>query len=74
MGWQGHQIDHIQVTCTSLQTDNHAITSTVKFFTVQIFFQSSGFPTKSIRSIEGTQCGQRISVKDRRQNECLRIP
>jgi len=27
MGWQWHQLDHMQITCTSLQTDNHASTS-----------------------------------------------
>jgi len=27
MGWQWHQLDHIQIICTSLQTDNHASTS-----------------------------------------------
>jgi len=23
-GWQWHQLDHMQIICTSLQTDNHA--------------------------------------------------
>jgi len=23
MGWQWHQLDHMQIICTSLQTDNH---------------------------------------------------
>jgi len=32
MGWQWHQLDHIQIICTSLQTDNHASTSPFKFF------------------------------------------
>jgi len=27
MGWQWHQLDHMQITCTSLQNDNHASTS-----------------------------------------------
>jgi len=27
MGWQWHQLDHMQVICTSLQTDNHASTT-----------------------------------------------
>ena len=27
MGWQWHQLDHMQITCTSIQTDNHASTS-----------------------------------------------
>jgi len=26
MGWQWHQLDHTQIICTSLQTDNHAST------------------------------------------------
>jgi len=31
MGWQWHQLDHMQIICTSLQTDNHAITSPLSF-------------------------------------------
>jgi len=26
MGWQWHQLDHMQIICTLLQTDNHAST------------------------------------------------
>ena len=33
MRWQWHQLDHTQVTCTSLQTDNHASTLITLFFT-----------------------------------------
>jgi len=29
MGWQWHQLDHMQIICTSLQTVNHAITSPI---------------------------------------------
>jgi len=25
MGWQWHQLDHMQIICTTLQTDNHAV-------------------------------------------------
>jgi len=25
IGWQLYQLDHMQIICTSLQTDNHAI-------------------------------------------------
>jgi len=32
IGWQWHQLDHMQIICTSLQTDNHASTSTLSFF------------------------------------------
>jgi len=31
MGWQWHQLDHTQIICTSLQTDNHASTSPPSF-------------------------------------------
>jgi len=31
MGWQWHQLDHMQIICTSLQTDNHASTSPLSF-------------------------------------------
>jgi len=32
IGWQWHQLDHMQIIRTSLQTDNHASTSSFKFF------------------------------------------
>jgi len=32
MGLQWHQVDHMQITCTSLQTDNHASTSPLSFY------------------------------------------
>jgi len=31
MGWQWHQLDHMQIICTSLQTDNHTSTSPLRF-------------------------------------------
>ena len=31
MGRQWHQLDHMQIICTSLQTDNHASTSPLRF-------------------------------------------
>jgi len=31
--WQWHQLDHMQIICTSLQTDNHASTSPLSFYT-----------------------------------------
>jgi len=39
-GWQWHQLDHMQIICTSLQTDNHANTSSLDFFTGQMLFLS----------------------------------
>jgi len=38
MGWQWHQMDHMQIICTSLQTDNHASTS---LFTDRMLFPSN---------------------------------
>jgi len=32
MGWQWHQLDHMQTICTLLQTDNHASTSLLNFY------------------------------------------
>jgi len=32
MGWQWHQLDHMQIICTSLQTDKHASTSSLSFY------------------------------------------
>jgi len=31
VGWQWHRLDLIQIICTSLQTDNHASTSSLNF-------------------------------------------
>jgi len=32
MGWHWHQLDHMQIIFTSLQTDNHASTSSLNFY------------------------------------------
>jgi len=31
MGWQWRQLYHMQIVCTSLQTDNHASTSSLNY-------------------------------------------
>jgi len=38
MGWQWHQLGHMQIICTSRQTDNHAITASLNFFTGCMLF------------------------------------
>jgi len=35
---QWHQLDHLQIICISLQTDNHASTSSLSFFTGRMLF------------------------------------
>ena len=32
MAWQWHQLEHMQIICTSLQTDNHASISLLSFY------------------------------------------
>ena len=38
MRWQWRQLDHVQIKCTSLQTDNDASTSSLNFFTGRMLF------------------------------------
>jgi len=47
--WQWHQLDHMQV-CTSLQTDNHASTPSLKIFTGRMPFLP---PNQQHQSTEG---------------------
>jgi len=49
MGWQWHQLDHIQIICTSLQTDNHASTSPLSFLQAGC---PSCRPTNSVKAIK----------------------
>ena len=52
--WQWHQLGRMQV-CTSLQTDNHASTPPLSFFTGQMPFLP---PNQQHQSTEGTLFGQ----------------
>jgi len=47
--WQWHQLGHMQV-CISLQTDNHASTPSLKFFTGRMPFLP---PNQQRQSTEG---------------------
>jgi len=39
MGWQWHQLlDHMQIICTALQTDNHISASSLNFVTGRMLF------------------------------------
>jgi len=44
-GQQWRQLDHMQIICTSLETDNHASTSSVNFLQAGCF---SWHPTNSV--------------------------
>jgi len=37
IGWQWYQLDHMQIICTSLQTDNRASTSPLSFYRLDAF-------------------------------------
>jgi len=36
--WQWHQLNHMLIICTSIQTDNHTSTSSSNFFTGRMLF------------------------------------
>jgi len=50
-GWQWHQLDHMQIICTSLQTDNHASTTPLSF--LQADYPSCP-PANSIEELKTT--------------------
>jgi len=49
-GWQRHQLDHMQIICTSLQTDNHTSTSPLSFYSQMPFLP----PNQQCQITEGT--------------------
>jgi len=52
MGWQWHQLDYVQVICTSLQRDNHASTSPLSFY--RLHAMPFLAPNQQRQSTEGT--------------------
>ena len=54
--WQWHQLGHMQV-CISLQTDNHASTPPLKFFTGRMLFLP---PNQQRQSTEGKYMSERV--------------
>ena len=51
MGWQWHQLSHMQIICTSLQTDNHHASTS----SLHIFLQAgcpSCRPTNSVKALK----------------------
>ena len=49
MGWQWHQLDHMQINCATLQTDNHANTPSLNFLWAGC---SSWHPTNSVKPLK----------------------
>jgi len=56
--WHWHQLGHMQV-CTSLQTDNHASTPPLGYFTVWMPFLSSN---QQRQSTEGNNNSNNINI------------
>jgi len=48
MWWQRHQLDNMQITCNSLQTDNHASMSSLYFLQVR---RSSWCSNNSVKAV-----------------------
>ena len=49
MGWQWHQLDHMQIICTTLQTDNHASIPSLNFLRAGC---SSRRPTNNVKALK----------------------
>jgi len=65
IGWQWHQLDHMQMTCTSLKTDNHASTSSLSFWatvckTVCHMLSDSCLSCLFVLSVTLVCCGQTV--------------
>jgi len=65
--WQWHQLGHMQV-CTSLQTDNHASTPPLGFFTGRMPFLP---PNQQCQSTEGKSAKKNYSLKEKTQQKHL---
>jgi len=46
MGWQWHQLDQMQIICTSLHSDNHASTSPLSFYRLDALPAAQPTPSK----------------------------
>ena len=49
MGWQWHRLDHMQISCTLLQTDDNASTSSLNFLQAEC---SSWRPTEGVKALK----------------------
>ena len=60
MVWQWHQLDHMQIICTSLQTDNHASTSPLCFYRPDAL--PTAQPTASKHCVLSLNCAKIVSL------------
>jgi len=64
--WQWHQLEHVQV-CTSLQTDNHAITPPLSFLQAGC---PSCRPTNSVKALKATVRTMKTVKPNTKQTLC----
>jgi len=60
--WQRHQVDHMQIICISLQTDNHASTSSLNSLQAR---RSSWHTTNSVKALKAYHSYISKLVQDR---------
>jgi len=70
MRWQWHQLDHMQITCTVLQTDNHASTTPLSFSTGRMPYLP---PDQQHQSTEGKTNINNNDTKSRHKNFTLPV-
>jgi len=63
MGWQRHKLDHMQIMCTLLQTDNHASTSSLTFYGSHALPTSSYFPVPELTNLKCQTTEGQINAK-----------
>jgi len=61
--WQWHQLDHMQIICTSLQADNHSSTSSLNFLQAGC---PSCRPTNSVKALKAMADKDQLSLTNPR--------
>jgi len=72
MGWQWHQLDHMQIICTVLQTDNHASTSPPSFILYGDYFWFS-FTLEDTGLLQSPTVVSRVQSADDTRRGCSAV-
>jgi len=59
-GQQLHQLDHMQIICTSFQTDDHASTSSLSFYRPNAFLSPN-------QQCQSTECKKALKANPRQK-------
>jgi len=73
MGWQWHQLDHMQIIYTSLQTDNHASTSPLSFYSPDALSAAQATASKHWRHQSCVELHQYIATAESLPSTYCRI-